>query len=1099
MPEVERTAAAGAGAVYGLLRRQHHRANAQSARTTNRRLVASLPVPVRLVVAPAAASSSAAPHLSHTVCAPSLAPVHRCRAQTRLRSLVLAALGSLGVVLFFAFPPPAVTKAAAVTGATDSALSAAAAVQAAVDPLDTAAVVGADAQPPPQRSVKGGAAGGPLVAKGGGALPRAPRSPHVYLTWPFAADDLTVQGYRALESVLHVYADEEEEEGDGDGEGEGGKGGGGGGASVVFLVPGPLYALTYRWANALSQTHFQKYRKRGYQIAVRLVWGGAKKTVRLNDSPFGALLPGGLWWERHKNVKFYAKGLPMPQFDKVDDALPDYSTVLFMAFLEIYKTGGIYGDLTLFHAAPLPEGLDGFVVGGMGPGSAGADYNCSGRTSRGRYHLPLLMQWSAPRHPVAACMLAAYDDPGSNLNRRVLMFNLKLMGECMRGASKRAVIACELKATAPRHPVAACVLAAYDNPRSDLNRCLDADGADPEGYSRATDSGLACVLHTVDACLAQNGLTNQLAAGAGAVDWRMCDASADDDVKGTDAEVAAAKAALDAMTQLHHPLQLGAAASATDGASGHAAAAAAAAPLAAPVAFWLGRGTYDGLWREPKRGSLAAEAFSRLQLTRWAPEQVSRSLKVNRDHGALGMICCARQQNMAEAFSRLQLTRWAPEQIDPTCRLSCPRYHATANESAGSLAQAQFVCAPTVFVPGAQKGASTFLFHAITWHPQVVQPLRGAHGFKETGRYLPNVGGGEGKMGIRMAAFPFIEERENFITGDGTVTYMLTNFWTPLMIKDDSLNAKIVFALHKPVERAWSEYRCVYATFRYSHEDSPNAKIVFALRNPVERAWSDYRFMFNIYQARDQPFSDVIERTLNPMNKGPCRQFIVQIARQYLSRSLLFDTGMENGGAWPLKLHARFECHERRPEQHVRKDRRRRGPKSESCSSQRVNIEVALLPRGSVAILQCFEGVPEGEEGYAEGIKRFYDPKCTIVKSADPGWLIRKGLYYWQVLHWLRVFGPENVMFVDSEDLRLHAQATVQAVYKFLGLCPTDTSRLKPENVTPTGRVPEAMRIDAATYARLQAFYAPHNAKLYALIGRDLGWEKAQFRESLVT
>ena len=39
---------------------------------------------------------------------------------------------------------------------------------------------------------------------------------------------------------------------------------------------------------------------------------------------------------------------------------------------------------------------------------------------------------------------------------------------------------------------------------------------------------------------------------------------------------------------------------------------------------------------------------------------------------------------------------------------------------------------------------------------QVVQPLRGAHGFKETGRYTPGVAMGPEKLGIRLAAFPFI-------------------------------------------------------------------------------------------------------------------------------------------------------------------------------------------------------------------------------------------------------------------------------------------------------------------------------------------------------
>ena len=43
---------------------------------------------------------------------------------------------------------------------------------------------------------------------------------------------------------------------------------------------------------------------------------------------------------------------------------------------------------------------------------------------------------------------------------------------------------------------------------------------------------------------------------------------------------------------------------------------------------------------------------------------------------------------------------------------------------------AKFRCAPTFVVPGTQKGASTFLFHALSRHPQVVPPLRGAHGYK---------------------------------------------------------------------------------------------------------------------------------------------------------------------------------------------------------------------------------------------------------------------------------------------------------------------------------------------------------------------------------
>ena len=84
--------------------------------------------------------------------------------------------------------------------------------------------------------------------------------------------------------------------------------------------------------------------------------------------------------------------------------------------------------------------------------------------------------------------------------------------------------------------------------------------------------------------------------------------------------------------------------------------------------------------------------------------------------------------------------------------------HADKNQSAAELAAASRQCAPGFVIPGAQKGASTFLFHALMRHPQVIPPLRGAHGYKEAGAYLfrqcqePLL-----TLGDRMRRFPFIE------------------------------------------------------------------------------------------------------------------------------------------------------------------------------------------------------------------------------------------------------------------------------------------------------------------------------------------------------
>jgi hypothetical protein len=38
--------------------------------------------------------------------------------------------------------------------------------------------------------------------------------------------------------------------------------------------------------------------------------------------------------------------------------------------------------------------------------------------------------------------------------------------------------------------------------------------------------------------------------------------------------------------------------------------------------------------------------------------------------------------------------------------------------------------------------------------------------------------------------------------------------------------------------------------------------------------------------------------------------------------------------------------------------------------------------------LQCFEDLPDTDEGDTEGVKRFYDLRCSMVKQGDPGSLV---------------------------------------------------------------------------------------------------------------
>ncbi|CAM9981616.1 unnamed protein product, partial [Discosporangium mesarthrocarpum] len=186
----------------------------------------------------------------------------------------------------------------------------------------------------------------PLGPDPPGSLPRSHVPIKIYIAWGFGSDYFTLYSHRALESLLHVYPE----------------------STVRFITIGPRYALMYKWANVIAVTQFQKYKKRGYDVSVSMYFGGSMpQHLKLG----GQWLPGKLWWERNKDKKLYANGMALGVFQNTADAVPEAYVSLYLAILELYKTGGVYADLTTFFVRPLPPGVDGFVAGGMGPTLSG--------------------------------------------------------------------------------------------------------------------------------------------------------------------------------------------------------------------------------------------------------------------------------------------------------------------------------------------------------------------------------------------------------------------------------------------------------------------------------------------------------------------------------------------------------------------------------------------------------------------------------------------------------------------------------------------------------------------------------------------------------
>lgn len=83
-------------------------------------------------------------------------------------------------------------------------------------------------------------------------------------------------------------------------------------------------------------------------------------------------------------------------------------------------------------------------------------------------------------------------------------------------------------------------------------------------------------------------------------------------------------------------------------------------------------------------------------------------------------------------------------------------------------------CAPSVVLAGFMKSASSFLFHTLTKHPNVLPVLRGSQ-HKET-RCYHHDRAKPSTLLDRAWCFPFVEEGEPFVSVDGTVSYDIDQF-----------------------------------------------------------------------------------------------------------------------------------------------------------------------------------------------------------------------------------------------------------------------------------------------------------------------------------
>lgn len=97
---------------------------------------------------------------------------------------------------------------------------------------------------------------------------------------------------------------------------------------------------------------------------------------------------------------------------------------------------------------------------------------------------------------------------------------------------------------------------------------------------------------------------------------------------------------------------------------------------------------------------------------------------------------------------------------------------------------------------------------------------------------------------------------------------------------------------------------------------------------------------------------------------------------------------------------------------------------------------------------------------------------------------LARGVYVDQLETWFRFFPREQVMVIRSEDFFENPGPIVADVMRFLGLPKGPSSTFRRFNAGDYGS------IDPAVRTRLTAYFAPHNQRLYDLLGRDFGWPR---------
>ena len=96
---------------------------------------------------------------------------------------------------------------------------------------------------------------------------------------------------------------------------------------------------------------------------------------------------------------------------------------------------------------------------------------------------------------------------------------------------------------------------------------------------------------------------------------------------------------------------------------------------------------------------------------------------------------------------------------------------------------------------------------------------------------------------------------------------------------------------------------------------------------------------------------------------------------------------------------------------------------------------------------------------------------------------LTRGIYADQLERWFGEFERERILVLSSESFFADPAATLRDVFAFIGVKPVALETYEQQNASEY-----ETELAPAVREKLREYFRPHNARLFAMLGRDFGW-----------